>query len=221
MNQLTNRFGRFVPIGVQRCSSFCSLRDPSLILNNFQGLRHLSTTTAVFHSTTETTLRVFSTSLKQQQQIKQKTCPQMFRSFTSQEQMMSSSTTTEPSMAIVDDVPFPQNKPISEMSNEELADTSTIPGWELIHSPPKQLPRGALIGTVVSDKMDKTVNVAVVRYRLVPKIRKRIKYTRKFMAHDEREVANMGDVVMITPCHRISKNKHFMLREIVRGKGQL
>lgn len=135
--------------------------------------------------------------------------------------MMSSSTTTEPSMAIVDDVPFPQNKPISEMSNEELADTSTIPGWELIHSPPKKLPRGALIGTVVSDKMDKTVNVAVVRYRLVPKIRKRIKYTRKFMAHDEREVANMGDVVMITPCHRISKNKHFMLREIVRGKGQL
>ena len=107
------------------------------------------------------------------------------------------------------------------MSNEELADTSTIPGWELIHSPPKKLPRGALIGTVVSDKMDKTVNVAVVRYRLVPKIRKRIKYTRKFMAHDEREVANMGDVVMITPCHRISKNKHFMLREIVRAKGQL
>jgi small subunit ribosomal protein S17 len=77
------------------------------------------------------------------------------------------------------------------------------------------------MGTVVSDKMDKTVNVAVVRYRVVPKVRKRVRYTRKFMAHDENEVANMGDTVMITPCHRISKNKHFMLREIIRSKGQL
>ena len=107
------------------------------------------------------------------------------------------------------------------MSNEELADTSTIPGWDLIHSPPQSLPRGALIGKVVSDKMQKTVNVEVKRYRIVPKIRKRISYTRKFMAHDEEEVANMGDVVMITPCHRISKHKHFMLREIIRPKGQL
>jgi len=61
----------------------------------------------------------------------------------------------------------------------------------------------------------------VDRYRIVPKIRKRVKYTRKFMAHDEEEVANLGDVVMITPCHRISKMKHFLLRKIVRPKGQL
>jgi len=108
------------------------------------------------------------------------------------------------------------------MSNEELADTSTIPGWEFIHTPPRtNIPRGALVGTVVSDKMQKTVNVAVDRYRIVPKIRKRIKYTRKFMAHDENEVANMGDLVMIVPCQRISRHKHFMLREIVRAKGQL
>jgi small subunit ribosomal protein S17 len=123
-------------------------------------------------------------------------------------------------MSPIDDDPFP-NIPISDMSNEELSDPSTIPGWNLIHSPPRKYPRGALIGTVVSDKMDKTVNVAVVRYRIVPKIRKRVRYTRKFMAHDEKEVANMGDSVMITPCHRISKNKHFMLREIIRPKGQL
>jgi small subunit ribosomal protein S17 len=119
-----------------------------------------------------------------------------------------------------DDVPFPEIS-ISEMTNEQLQDTSSIPGWDLIHSPPRKFPRGALLGTVVSDKMDKTVNVAVVRYRIVPKVRKRIRYTRKFMAHDEKEVANMGDVVMITPCHRLSKNKHFMLREIIRPKGQL
>lgn len=109
----------------------------------------------------------------------------------------------------------------SKMTNEELSDTSTIPGWDLIHSPPRKFPRGALVGTVVSTRMQKTVNVAVDRYRIVPKIRKRQRYTRKFFAHDEEEVANMGDLVMITPCHRMSKHKHFMLREIVRPKGQL
>ena len=114
-----------------------------------------------------------------------------------------------------------QNEDFSKMSNEELADTSTIPGWDLIHSPPRTFPRGALIGTVTSTRMQKTVNVAVDRYRIVPKIRKRVRYTRKFFAHDENEVANTGDLVMITPCHRISKHKHFMLREIIRPKGQL
>jgi small subunit ribosomal protein S17 len=110
---------------------------------------------------------------------------------------------------------------LPNMTNEDLADTSTIPGWNLIHSPPRKFPRGALVGTVVSDKMTKTVNVAVDRYRIVPKIRKRVRYTRKFMAHDELEVANTGDLVMITPCHRLSKHKHFMVREIIRPKGQL
>ena len=109
----------------------------------------------------------------------------------------------------------------SKMTNEELMDTSTIPGWDLIHSPPRKYPRGALVGTVVSTRMQKTVNVAVDRYRIVPKIRKRVRYTRKFFAHDEKEVANTGDLVMITPCHRLSKHKHFMLREIIRPKGQL
>lgn len=115
----------------------------------------------------------------------------------------------------------PPQEDLSKMTNEELADTSTIPGWDLIHSPPRKFPRGALIGTVVSTRMQKTVNVAVDRYRIVPKIRKRIRYTRKFFAHDENEVANMGDLVMITPCHRISKHKHFMLREIIRPKQNL
>lgn len=110
---------------------------------------------------------------------------------------------------------------IHDMSNEELADTSTIPGWEWIHSPPRKFPRGALIGTVVSDRMQKTVNVAVDRFRIVPKLRLRRRYTRKFMAHDEEEVGKLGDLVMITPCHRISKHKHFMLREILRPKEKL
>lgn len=110
---------------------------------------------------------------------------------------------------------------MAQMTNDDLLDTSSIPGWDLIHSPPREVPRGSLVGIVASDKMDKTINVAVDRHRIVPKIRKRVKYTRKFMAHDETEVASMGDLVMIVPCHRITKNKHFMLREIIRAKGQL
>jgi small subunit ribosomal protein S17 len=105
------------------------------------------------------------------------------------------------------------------MTNEQLADTSNIPGWDCIHAPPKKFPRGALVGRVVSTKMQKTVNVAVDRYRIVPKIKVRERFTRKFMAHDEGEVANLGDIVMIVPCHRISKNKHFMLHEIIRARG--
>lgn len=110
---------------------------------------------------------------------------------------------------------------ISRMTTEELEDTSSIPGWELVHNPPRRFPRGSFVGIVASDKMQKTVNVAVTRMRTVPKIRKRVRYTRKFMAHDENEVAKMGDTVLIVPCQKISKNKHFMLREIIKAKGQL
>ena len=108
-----------------------------------------------------------------------------------------------------------------QMSNEELANSDTIPGWDLIHSPPRKLPRGALVGKVVSDKMQKTVSVAVDRYRMIPKLRIRRKYTRKFMAHDEEELCQMGDLVMIVPCQRLSKHKHFMVSEIIRNKGVL
>jgi small subunit ribosomal protein S17 len=126
-------------------------------------------------------------------------------------------------MSTTKDTPFSliNADKISSLSDEELADMSTVPGWDLVHTKPRKYPRGALVGKVVSDKMDKTVNVAVDRYRIVPKYRKRLRFTRKFMAHDENEVANMGDLVMIVPCHKISRHKHFMLREIIKPKGQL
>ena len=52
---------------------------------------------------------------------------------------------------------------LQSMSIKELADMSTIPGWNLVHNPPRKNPRGALVGRVVSDKMQKTVNCAVDR----------------------------------------------------------
>ncbi|KAL7539577.1 hypothetical protein ACHAWF_006450 [Thalassiosira exigua] len=107
------------------------------------------------------------------------------------------------------------------MTDDQLADMRTVPGWGLIHSPPRRNPRGALVGTVVSDKMQKTVNVAVDRFKMIPKYKKRWRFTRKFMAHDEHEVCNVGDLVMIVPCQKVSRHKHFMVREIIRPKGQL
>ncbi len=114
---------------------------------------------------------------------------------------------------------------IQSMTNEELNDPTTIPGFAtLIHSRPKDrtaTPRNAKVGVVVSTKMQKTVNVAVDRYRIVPKYRKRKKFTKKFMAHDEEELCREGDLVMIVPCQKISKRKHFMVHEIVKVKGTL
>jgi len=119
---------------------------------------------------------------------------------------------------------------IESMTNVELADPTTIPGFTtFIHSPPTKkdfsdtdvIPHTALVGKVVSTKMDKTINVAVDRYKVLRKYRKRVKYTRKFMAHDETEVCNEGDLVMIVPCQKLSKFKHFRVYEILKTKGQL
>lgn len=110
---------------------------------------------------------------------------------------------------------------VKKMDNDELTDITTIPGFTtLIHSMPRNnsTPRNALVGKVVSDKMAKTVNVAVDRYKIVPKYRKRKKYTKKFFAHDESEVCHEGDLVMIVPCHRISRHKHFIVHEIIKRK---
>lgn len=114
------------------------------------------------------------------------------------------------------------NEDIKNMSNEDLTDVTTIPGFTtLIHSMPRSetAPKNALVGKVVSDKMQKTVNVAVDRYKIIPKYRKRKKYTKKFFAHDEHETCAVGDLVMIVPCQRLSRHKHFIVHEIIKRKG--
>merc|ERR1711982_161118 len=91
------------------------------------------------------------------------------------------------------------------------------PGYELLHTPPSKslIPKGAKVGKVVSTKMIKTVNVAIDRYKLiVPKYRKYLRRTKKIMAHDEDEVCNEGDVVMIVPCDKISLRKSYRVHEI-------
>lgn len=71
-------------------------------------------------------------------------------------------------------------------------------------------------GRVVSDKMDKTIVVAVENVVEHPLYKKRVKQTRKFQAHDERGEAQVGDVVTIGETRPISKNKTWRLLEIIR-----
>ncbi len=75
--------------------------------------------------------------------------------------------------------------------------------------------RKVQIGKVVSDKMDKTITVAVETYKMHPLYKKRVKYTKKFKAHDEENRAKVGDIVKIMETRPLSKHKRWRLVEIV------
>ncbi|CAM3088018.1 30S ribosomal protein S17 [Paenibacillus sediminis] len=75
--------------------------------------------------------------------------------------------------------------------------------------------RKVQIGKVVSDKMDKTIVVAVETYKKHALYHKRIKYTKKFKAHDENNVAKIGDIVKIMETRPLSKDKRWRLVEVV------
>lgn len=70
-------------------------------------------------------------------------------------------------------------------------------------------------GRVVSDKMDKTITVAVDTYVNHAVYGKRVKYTKKFKAHDENNTAKMNDIVQIMETRPLSATKHFRLVKIV------
>lgn len=76
--------------------------------------------------------------------------------------------------------------------------------------------RRALVGTVVSDKMDKTVVVQVERVSRHPLYGKVIKSHKKYKAHDENNEAGMGDMVQIRECRPISKDKKFYVETILQ-----
>jgi len=71
------------------------------------------------------------------------------------------------------------------------------------------------IGVVVSNKMDKSIVVAVERRMKHPKYGKFITMTTKFMSHDEKNECNPGDTVRIMETRHLSKNKSWRLVEIV------
>lgn len=75
--------------------------------------------------------------------------------------------------------------------------------------------RKTRIGVVVSDKMDKTVVVAVERMVKHPFYKKYIKQTSKFKAHDEQSSCDIGDKVKIMETRPLSKSKRWRVVEII------
>ena len=72
-----------------------------------------------------------------------------------------------------------------------------------------------LIGVVVSDKAEKTITVKVETYKMNPIYKKRVKYSKKFAAHDEENQAQVGDKVRLVMTRPLSKTKRYELVEII------
>lgn len=70
-------------------------------------------------------------------------------------------------------------------------------------------------GTVVSDKMDKTITVIIETRKTHPLYGKRVKYSKKFKAHDELNEARIGDFVEIMETRPLSATKRFRLIKVV------
>lgn len=77
--------------------------------------------------------------------------------------------------------------------------------------------RKSRVGIVVSDKMDKTIVVQIVRKAKHPLYGKTVKITKKYKAHDEENVAKTGDKVMITETKPLSKDKRWRLVQVVEA----
>lgn len=71
-------------------------------------------------------------------------------------------------------------------------------------------------GNVISDKMQKTVIVRILRMAKHPKYGRIIRRHNKFKVHDEKSVAKIGDLVRIQETRPISKEKHFRLIEVIK-----
>ena len=78
------------------------------------------------------------------------------------------------------------------------------------------MPRKTLDGVVVSDKMQKTVVVEVISSRRHPIYSKVIRRTTKYMAHDEEETCQVGDMVRIEESRPMSRRKRWKVIEVSR-----
>lgn len=76
--------------------------------------------------------------------------------------------------------------------------------------------RKTRIGTVSSDKMDKTITVSIETIKKHPLYKKVIRTSKKYKVHDENNSAKIGDIVKIVETRPLSKDKRFRLVEIVK-----
>jgi small subunit ribosomal protein S17 len=75
--------------------------------------------------------------------------------------------------------------------------------------------RKVYTGRVVSDKMDKTITVVVETQKKHSLYGKRVKYSKKYKAHDEQNTAKTGDIVRIMETRPLSATKRFRLVEVI------
>ncbi len=100
----------------------------------------------------------------------------------------------------------------AEMSTADAANE----GQEVLEADTsKKSNKRILQGVVVSNKPDKSIVIKVVRQVAHPLYKKYYRKSKKFMAHDEKNECNVGDVVRIRECRPISKRKTWELVEIV------
>ena len=78
------------------------------------------------------------------------------------------------------------------------------------------MPKKIFTGNVISDKMDKTVVVAVTRLSQHPVYKKTVKKLAKFKAHDEKNICKKGDKVSIVESRPISKDKRWKVLDILK-----
>ena len=71
------------------------------------------------------------------------------------------------------------------------------------------MPKRQLKGTVISDKMQKTVVVEVERWKKFPKYNRKFKFHKKYKTHYEKGEYKVGDKVLIEECRPISKEKRW------------
>ena len=71
------------------------------------------------------------------------------------------------------------------------------------------------VGKVVSTSMDKTIVVLTETYKKHPLYKKRVKYSKKYKAHDEENKAKVGHTVRIAACRPLSKTKRYVLDSII------
>ena len=79
----------------------------------------------------------------------------------------------------------------------------------------KESKRTTLVGKVVSAKNDKTITVLVETYKKHPLYGKRVKYSKKYAAHDEKNIAKEGDTVRIISTKPLSKTKRYELDKVL------
>lgn len=104
---------------------------------------------------------------------------------------------------------------VSETAVAEAKSEVSVAGTKAEKAKPKIGRRRILEGRVVSNKPNKTIIVLVERYVQHPLYKKYYKRSKKFMAHDEKNECQVGDLVRIMEWRPLSRRKRWMLKEIV------